>query len=323
MDFLRYIHLERLGNDEVQGIEFGECWIFPKLDGTNGSVWVDDRGLLRAGSRNRTLPETLSSGSQEEAKEDTTESSDNQGFAKFVGENRDSFYNFFRNHPGTRLYGEWLVPHAFQGYRKDAWRKFYIFDVSTKEEKDDNLETEHFIPYQVYEPWLKASGLDYVIPQCKIINPTYDALLHELKQNHYLCEDGKGPGEGIVLKNYGFYNQYKRQVWGKLVSNEYKEQHTKFHGVAEKTFGRSVEEKIVELFVTDALIDKEYAKIVNEMGGWNSRYIPRLFQTVFYCTIKEEMWEILRKLGNKINVNFGALQALTIQRIKEYRKDLF
>jgi len=59
------------------------------------------------------------------------------------------------------------------------------------------------------------------------------------------------------------------------------------------------------------------------MGGWNSRYIPRLFHTVFYCTIKEEMWEILRKLGNKINVNFGALQALTIQRIKEYRKDLF
>lgn len=303
MDFLRYIHLERLGNDEVQGIEFGECWIFPKLDGTNGSVWCNPVSLIQAGSRNRHL----------------TLENDNQGFyAAIINDPR--YLKFFAEFgDNLRLYGEWLVPHAFQGYRKEAWRKFYIFDVSYANEDG----TEHFMPYTVYQPWVDECGLDYVIPQCKIINPTYDALLHELKQNHYLCEDGKGPGEGIVLKNYGFYNQYKRQVWGKLVSNEYKEQHTKFHGVAEKTFGRSVEEKIVELFVTDALIDKEYAKIVNEMGGWNSRYIPRLFHTVFYCTIKEEMWEILRKLGNKINVNFGALQALTIQRIKEYRKDLF
>lgn len=301
MDFLRYIHLERLGNDEAQGIEFGECWIFPKLDGTNASLWWNDG--LHAGSRNRHL----------------SAEADNAGFYQ-ASISDERYRHFFKRFGHLRLFGEWLVPHAFQGYRQEAWRKFYIFDVSGDNGSGDG---EHFLPYQSYEPLLKEYGLDYVIPQCKIINPTYDALLHELKQNHYLCEDGKGPGEGIVLKNYGFYNQYKRQVWGKLVSNEYKEQHTKFHGVAEKTFGRSVEEKIVELFVTDALIDKEHAKIVNEMGGWNSRYIPRLFHTVFYCTIKEEMWEILRKLGNKITVNFGALQALTIQRIKEYRKDLF
>lgn len=316
MDFLKYIHLERLGNDEVQGIEFGECWIFPKLDGTNASVWYEGNSVLGTGSRNRKLPSALANPTQQTGDEDL--SGDNQGFAKYIGENASRYLAYFEKYPNRRLYGEWLVPHAFQGYRADAWRRFYVFDVSLETEG-----SEHFTPYQTYENELKEFGFDYVIPQCKIINPTYDALLHELKQNHFLCEDGKGPGEGIVLKNYGFYNQYKRQVWGKLISNEYKEQHTKFHGVAEKTFGRSVEEKIVELFVTDTLIDKEYAKIVNEMGGWNSRYIPRLFHTVFYCTIKEEMWEILRKLGNKITVNFGALQALTIQRIKEYRKDLF
>jgi uncharacterized membrane protein len=93
--------------------------------------------------------------------------------------------------------------------------------------------------------------------------------------------------------------------------------------VAEKTFGKSIEEKIVELFVTEALIDKEFAKIVGEVGGWNSRLIPRLFHTVFHCVVTEEMWEILRKLGNKVTVNFGALQALIIQRIKEVKKELF
>lgn len=301
MDFLKYIHLERLGNDEVQGIEFGECWIFPKLDGTNGSLWWNDG--INAGSRNRHL----------------SLEADNAGFYQATISD-ERYGHFFKQYGHLRLYGEWLVPHAFQGYRKDAWRKFYIFDVSCDNGAGDG---EHFLPYQNYESLLKEYNLDYVIPQCKIINPTYDALLHELKQNHFLCEDGKGPGEGIVIKNYGFYNQYKRQVWGKLVSNEYKEQHTKFHGVAEKTFGKSVEEKIVELFVTGALIDKEYAKIVNEVGGWNSRLIPRLFHTVFHSVVTEEMWEILRKLGNKINVNFGALQALTIQKIKEHKRELF
>jgi hypothetical protein len=318
MEFERYIHIERLGNDEVQGIEFGECWVFPKLDGTNASVWLDSDGRVIAGSRNRTLPAALSNPSLAAEGGDPIEG-DNQGFAVFVGSEHDRFYSYFHRYPTTRLYGEWLVPHAFQGYRKDAWKRFYVFDVAQQVEDG----TEHFLPYSSYEPYLLEFGFDYVIPQCRIVNPPYDVLLHELKQNHFLCEDGKGPGEGIVLKNYGFYNQYKRQVWGKLVSNEYKEQHTKFHGVAEKTFGKSIEEKIVELFVTEALIDKEFAKIVGEVGGWNSRLIPRLFHTVFHCVVTEEMWEILRKLGNKVTVNFGALQALIIQRIKEVKKELF
>jgi hypothetical protein len=319
MEFERYIHLERLGNDEVRGIEFGECWVFPKLDGTNASVWCTDDGRIMCGSRNRELPASLSNPDLAvTTTEDTAK--DNQGFAEYIGKYHGRYSKFFQAYPRIRLYGEWLVPHAFQGYRQDAWKRFYIFDASTPNE---GQEGEHFIPYSVYEPSLSEFGFDYVIPQCRIINPTYDSLLHELKQNHFLCEDGKGPGEGIVLKNYGFYNQYKRQVWGKLISNEFKEQHTKFHGVAEKTFGKSIEEKIVELFVTEALIDKEFAKIVGEVGGWNSRLIPRLFHTVFHCVVTEEMWEILRKLGNKVTVNFGALQALIIQRIKEVKKELF
>lgn len=319
MEFERYIHLERLGNDEVQGIEFGECWVFPKLDGTNGSVWMDN-GVLCTGSRNRKLPTALSNPNLVDGVPDDVRCNDNQGFAEYIGKYHGRYSKFFQAFPRIRLYGEWLVPHAFQGYRKDAWQRFYVFDASTPNEGEDG---EHFIPHSVYEPWLREYGLDYVVPQCKIINPDYEAFLYELKQNHFLCEDGKGPGEGIVIKNYGFYNQYKRQVWAKLVSNEYKEQHTKFHGVAEKTLGMSIEEKIVELFVTEALIDKEYAKIVGEVGSWNSRLIPRLFHTVFHCVITEEMWEILRKFGTKITINFGTLFALTIQRIKTVKKELF
>lgn len=47
MNFKEYMHLERFGTDEVEDIEFGECYIFYKIDGTNGSVWVDD-GIIKA-----------------------------------------------------------------------------------------------------------------------------------------------------------------------------------------------------------------------------------------------------------------------------------
>ena len=53
--FLKYMHLERYGNEEVDGIEQGTTYVFPKLDGTNAQLWVDPERNLKAGSRNRKL----------------------------------------------------------------------------------------------------------------------------------------------------------------------------------------------------------------------------------------------------------------------------
>ena len=53
MEFKKYQHLERFGTTEVNGIEDGMCYIFPKIDGTNSSVWFNDG--LQAGSRKRHL----------------------------------------------------------------------------------------------------------------------------------------------------------------------------------------------------------------------------------------------------------------------------
>jgi len=50
MQFKKYQHLERYGTDDVADIEFGEVLIFPNLDGTNASVWLDEEGNIKAGS---------------------------------------------------------------------------------------------------------------------------------------------------------------------------------------------------------------------------------------------------------------------------------
>lgn len=42
MKFNKYQHVEKLGNKEVEGINIGTCYVFPKIDGTNASIWNDD-----------------------------------------------------------------------------------------------------------------------------------------------------------------------------------------------------------------------------------------------------------------------------------------
>lgn len=53
--FIKYPHLERYGNEEVEGIEIGTTYVFPKLDGTNAQLWMDENGTVCGGSRNRVL----------------------------------------------------------------------------------------------------------------------------------------------------------------------------------------------------------------------------------------------------------------------------
>ena len=51
--FRKYMHIEKFGNKPVLGCELGKVYVFPKLDGTNASIWWDNR--LHFGSRNREL----------------------------------------------------------------------------------------------------------------------------------------------------------------------------------------------------------------------------------------------------------------------------
>lgn len=296
--FKKYMHIERFGNDEVQGIELGGCYVFPKLDGTNASVWYD--GDLQAGSRRRHL----------------SEAEDNAGFYQWVNrEGSVRLFDFFLVYPDHRLFGEWLVPHSLKTYRDDAWRKFYVFDVY-----DD--ATERYLPYNIYQPMLDGTGIDYVPPLCVINNATYENLLVELKNNHFLIQDGDSAGEGIVIKNYRYQNRFGRTVWAKIVTNQFKEKHTRAMGVTVKHMKQTIERSICDQYVSSHLVEKVYAKIVNEMSGWNSRHIPRLLSTVFYDLVNEELWNVVKKMKNP-TVDFKALNQLTILKIKELKPELF
>ena len=292
------MHIERHGTEEVEGIDVGVTYIFPKIDGTNSSIWRHD-GTLWAGSRNRLL----------------SLESDNAGFYNWVLQNEAMFMQYFSQHMKYRLYGEWLVPHTLKSYREDAWRKFWVFDVY-----DDELN-QH-IPYDIYAENLAEFGIDCIPPSNIIKNPTQEQLLNIVNSNTFLIQDGAGAGEGIVIKNYDYQNKFGRQTWSKIVRNEFKEANKKTFGLKEQDGRIQIESQIAEKYVTEALVNKTRAKIVNDGITDRKSLIPRLLQTVFHDLVQEEIWTILKEYKNPI-IDFKRLNNFVIHCTKNWAKDLF
>lgn len=293
MEFKKYQHIERFGTTEVEGIQNGKCYIFPKIDGTNASLWWSNG--LKAGSRNREL----------------SIDNDNAWFYKWAL-GQEHIIQFLKSHQNVRLYGEWLVPHTLKTYNDNAWRNFYVFDVMVGDEYAD---------YTKYSELLQQHNIEYIPPICIINNPSYERLIGLLEQNDYLVKDGNGIGEGIVIKNYDYKNKYGRVVWAKIVSNEFKGKHKKAmpNEIKEKNL---VEKDIVDKYITRSLLDKEQSKIENEMNGWSSKYIPRLINVVFYNLIREESWNFVKEFKNP-TIDFKRLSFFTTSKIKELKPDVF
>jgi hypothetical protein len=302
-EYRKYQHVEKLGNTEVEGIELGDCYIFPKIDGTNAHVWLDrEDNLIKFGSRKRQL----------------TLSKDNAGFMEWASSNYNlldtvSYLDTF--YPNCHVYGEWLVPHTLKTYEKEAWRKFYIFDVV----KQDGTHV-HYEDYKVLLD--KMVYTDYIVPMRVIKNPTTENLYKCLEDNDYLIKDGEGKGEGVVIKNYDFVNKYGRQTWAKIVTADFKQKHRKADGPPKCKGSDYVEEKIINQFLTDDIIDKVYSNIVTESEGWSSKMIPRLLHTVFYDLVREHSWDFIKKFKNP-KIDYKVLNNFTTLRVKDHLSQLF
>lgn len=294
MKFEKYQHIERFGTDEVDGIEYGECYVFPKIDGTNSSVWNDD-GQIKAGSRNREL----------------TLESDNAGFyAEII--KQENIIKFLTEYQNLRIFGEWLVPHTLKTYKESAWRKFYVFDIMD--------ENGNYIHYNEYKLFLERFDIEYIPPVCIVNNGTDETFIKALEKNNYLIADGNGIGEGVVIKRYDYRNKYGRQTWAKIVTAEFKEKHTKTMGAPVLDGEMTVERKYIEDFCTIAFIEKEYAKIA--IDGWNSKKIPQLFGVAFYTLVNENTNEAIKKYKYP-KIDYKILNKLCIEKIKKVKPEIF
>lgn len=317
--FRKYDHLERLGHPEVRDLDLGTIHVFPKLDGTNASVWFDGEHV-QCGSRNRVL----------------SADADNHGFHAYVhGSSPEALAlrMLVMGAPDIVVYGEWLVPHSLKTYRDDAWRRFWIFDVF-------NHDTGGYMPYESYGESFKAMGLDVITPLCTADNPSRTQLDKMLAANTFLVQDGAGSGEGIVLKNYAWRNQFGRQPWAKIVTTEFREKNTDAFGVRHIKGERDICAEIANELVTKAFAEKEYAKVVGLVAtdkgvdleldpdpdafvaANRHKIIPRFLGTAYYELVREDIHTMLKKWRNPV-IDFGRLQKLVTLRLKAHLPDVF
>lgn len=286
MSFRKYMHIERLGNQAVHGILDGKVYVFPKIDGTNASIWLED-GELKAGSRNREINEVQ----------------DNAGFYKWVQENKEHFLPFFEKNPDYTLYGEWLVPRTLKTYHEDAWRHFYIFDVLCQ-------DFDKCVPFDVYAEALEEVGLSYILPMAILDSPSVQEVVDLCEDNKYLIAEGVG--EGVVAKRYDFINRYGEQKWAKVIAEEFYK--TKGERVRTITTNDGLEALIADEILTVAFVQKEKAKI--DLEGWDKSKIGKLLGTIWHEFITEELWDILKKYKSP-TINFKLLRGAVHTRAKK------
>ncbi len=295
MEFHKYIHLERFGTDEVDGINLGECYIFPKLDGTNASLWINEEGI-QAGSRNRHL----------------SLDADNAGFLAWAMQ-QDNHREMLMKYPNLRWFGEFLVKHSLDTYREDAWRRFYIFDCC---DQDGN-----FLRYEEYSKICQEFNLDFIPCLTKTRNPDYEVLQKSLENNRWLIQDGKGTGEGIVIKNYDFKNRFGRQVWAKMITNTFKDKHIEVMGGTVVNL-KMLEEEICDKYIDIHQVEKIISKIRLDVGAFNAKQIPQLLGMAYHDLITEDMWEIVKTNKNP-KIDFKTLNQFCIRRVKALKPELF
>lgn len=293
--FKKYIHLERYSTDAVEDITLGTCYVFPKIDGTNASIWNED-GQMQCGSRNRQL----------------SAESDNAGFYAWATQ-QEKLKQLILEFPNWIFYGEWLVPHSLKTYRDDCWRNFYIFDVVNEEGK--------FLHYDVYSEILKAREIPYIPCYLSGKNLEYETLVKCTQENTYLLNPNSGCGEGIVIKRYDYVNRYGNTIWAKLITTIFKEVHiSTMGGVVKDT--TLVEEEIVKRFLTKHLVDKVVAKIREVKGEFSARDIPQLLGQVYYELVTEELWNAIKEFKSPL-IDFRTLNTFCIAHTKKHLPELF
>ena len=193
LEFMKYPHLERFGNLEVTGIEHGITYVFPKIDGTNASMWFDEAKGFCYGSRNREL----------------SLGADNAGFMATLDNTPygTGYKRFLRKYPNLRLYGEWLVPHTLKNYRDDAWRRFYVFDVF------DIDKQQYMLPKERQE-------------FCNLLNiphvPVVDKAFTMITNIDRLLDMSEGDGMNVDVKREGLVFKHNASDFSfKAISNSY------------------------------------------------------------------------------------------------------
>lgn len=285
-DHRHYGKIHRLGKDEVEGILDGTCSVQEKIDGANTSIWLDDEGNLKMGSRTRIL----------------RDDEDFNGFVSYV-KAHEGIVELLKANPNFRLFGEWLVRHTI-AYKETVYKKFYLFDIWVEAGEESEWKTEADVMHLA-----KAYNIQTVPMWGSFENPTPEVLKEFVGKTEF-----GDRGEGVVIKNYDYRNKFGDCVFAKLVSNEFMEDNAVVFGGNNKFAKTYYELWAVNKYMTLARVQKVMNKIQPEVNEkLDMKHIPRICNTCYHDLITEEMWEIQSKVPA---IDFKDFRRLAFKKAK-------
>lgn len=301
-----YMHVERLGSPETEGLLQNDCVVVTaKVDGTNACVyWDSDKEQVGAGSRKRAL----------------TAEKDNADFYTWICSSHEeavALRRFITDNPYYIVYGEWLGSSKFVGsiktYDSSALGHMYIFDVY-------DTRIQQYLYEESWREMLSLYNLDswFVEVLGILSHPSYEDIVELAENNKFLLTNAENKGEGVVCKAQGWRNKYGRQVYGKIVLDEFHEHKSKAKHRA-NTQAEDIEKDIIEYFVTDSELAKAKEKTAVHFGEdfrIEGKFMGYFLNQVFNDVI-EEMPFILKKYQMPV-INFRILKAEAQNKARKY-----
>lgn len=249
MTFKKYPSIERLGHEDNQDIlKFPEDTVVieEKVDGGNGSFWLEENDSIHFGSRNR----------------DLTSEGDIKTFAGHQVRLREHLYGLIKEgiklNPEYIYYIEWMATHTI----RYTSAPFVIgLDIRLRHAKMNDQEMGLFIGREAKEQ-------EFARLKLECVPLVWRGTIEELKKLNIkdLIPHSKyydGWAEGIVIKNYCRKNPGGNyQLYAKLVRDEFKEDNKAVFGSVKNK--QSDTFKIVEQYCTEARIRKAILKFTQE-----------------------------------------------------------
>lgn len=287
--FRKYPKLRRLNSTETNGILNGKCYVQEKVDGANVSIWQED-GEVKIASRRRQIKPDESF----------------NGFREYVADH-EGIQQALKDDPSIRLYGEWLVPHTIR-YDEASYQQFYLFDIfDHSTEKYASMEGVYAFAekYNIKTPELFA-----------VFNNPDEAQIFEFAGKSVLGEKG----EGVVIKNVDFINEFSDCVYAKIVTKDFREKNLQVFGGNSKQSPNYWERYVCNKYITPARVRKIKHKIEDavgeEIGIENTK---RVIHTVYHDMLTEEIWEIQKKVQR---LNFHILRKIACKKAATLYMDI-
>jgi len=234
--YMDVVRLDHKSTSEVLNIGDGII-IQEKLDGANASFTLNN-GVLEAFSRNTKLDDSNTLG----------------GVYGFVMESFNDKKNFLGE--DYIYFGEWLTPHKvkYEGFEK----QFFLFDIYSKSK-------EQYLDFKEVEHEAITLGLNLIPVFYEGEYKSFEQLesyVGKTKLNGMIGE--KILGEGIVVKNVNYLDKFGKQLFVKLVVDEFREVKKQKKAKNPSDYKNTKEYIVAESLTTSARIEKIIYKLKDE-----------------------------------------------------------